>query len=117
MGNRPITAYASSDVAAFRDHLFAKGLSLGSVKRLFGSVRSIINLVMLGYGIEGNNAFAKTYMPDRNDTEDRQPISESKLTHLQQSCIKTDDEKRWLIAFISDTGMREAAKPIQPAVD
>ena len=106
LGNRPITAYASSDAAAFRDHLFAKGLSLGSVKRIFGSVRSIINLAMLEYGIEGNNAFAKTYMPDRNDAEDRQPIPQGKLTHLQQSCIKADDEKRWLLALISDTGMR-----------
>jgi hypothetical protein len=48
---------------AFRDHLFGKGLSLGSVKRIFGSVRSIINLVMREHGIEGSNAFAKTYMP------------------------------------------------------
>jgi len=106
LGNRPITAYASSDAAAFRDYLFAKGLSLGSVKRIFGSVRSVINLVMLEHGIEGNNAFAKTYMPDRDDTEDRQPIPHDKLIRLQQRCIKTDDEKRWLLALISDTGMR-----------
>ena len=25
---------------------------------------------------------------------------------MQQSCIKADDEKRWLLALISDTGMR-----------
>jgi integrase len=106
LGNRPITAYASSDAAAFRDYLFAKGLSLGSVKRILGSVRSVINLVMLEHGIEGNNAFAKTYMPDRDDTEDRLPVPHDKLIRLQQRCIKTDDEKRWLLALISDTGMR-----------
>ncbi len=61
---------------------------------------------MLEHGIEGNNAFAKTYMPDRNDTEDRQPIPQDKLIRLQQRCIKADDEKRWLLALISDTGMR-----------
>ncbi|XDZ72068.1 hypothetical protein AB8879_07060 [Alphaproteobacteria bacterium LSUCC0744] len=61
LGNRPITAYASSDAAAFRDHLFAKGLSLGSVKRIFGSVRSIINLVILEHGIEGNNACVRLW--------------------------------------------------------
>ena len=60
LGNRPITSYLSSDAAAFRDHLFDKGLSLGSVKRIFGSVRSIINLVMQEHGIEGSNGFAKT---------------------------------------------------------
>ena len=61
---------------------------------------------MLEHGIEGNNAFAKTYMPDLNDTEDRQPIPQGKLTHCSKGCIKADDEKRWLLALISDTGMR-----------
>ncbi len=102
LGNRPITAYASSDAAAFRDHLFAKGLSLGSVKRIFGSVRSVINLMMLECGIEGNNAFAKTYMPDRNDTEDRQPVPHDKLIRLQQRCIKTDFDSLFLPAVIKN---------------
>ena len=55
LGNRPITSYSSSDAAAFRDYLLDKGLALGSVKRIFGSVRSIINLVMIEHGIEGSN--------------------------------------------------------------
>ncbi len=106
LGNRPITSYSSSDAAAFRDHLFGKGLSLGSVKRIFGSVRSIINLVMWEHGIEGSNGFAKTYMPDRNDSQDRQPVPQDKLIILQKACQETDDEMRWLLALISDTGMR-----------
>ena len=106
LGNRPITSYSSSDAAAFRDHLFGKGLSLGSVKRIFGSVRSIINLVMREHGIEGSNAFAKTYMPDRDDSQDRQPVPQDKLIILQKACQETDDALRWLLALISDTGMR-----------
>jgi integrase len=108
LGNRPITSYSSSDAAAFRDYLFDKGLALGSVKRIFGSVRSIINLVMLEHGIEGTNGFAKTYMPERDDSQDRQPIPQDKLITLQQACIREDDEMRWLLALISDTGMRLA---------
>ena len=106
LGNRPITSYSSSDAATFRDHLFEKGLSLGSVKRIFGSVRSIINLVMREHGIEGSNAFARTYMPDRDDSQDRLPIPQDKMEILQKACHETDDEMRWLIALISDTGMR-----------
>ena len=106
LGNRPITSYSSSDAAAFRDYLFGKGLALGSVKRIFGSVRSIINLVMLEHGIEGTNGFAKTYMPERDDSQDRQPIPQDKLVQLQQACMREDDEMRWLLALISDTGMR-----------
>ena len=108
LGNRPITSYSSSDAAAFRDYLFDKGLALGSVKRIFGSVRSIINLVMLEHGIEGSNGFAKTYMPDRDDSQDRQPIPQDQLIKLQRTCRHQDDEMRWLLALISDTGMRLA---------
>jgi integrase len=108
LGNRPITSYSSSDAAAFRDYLFDKGLALGSVKRIFGSIRSIINLVMLENGIEGSNAFSKTYMPERDDSQERQPIPNHKLVQLQEACMLEDDEIRWLLLLISDTGMRLA---------
>ena len=106
LGNRPITSYLSSDAAAFRDYLFDKGLDLGSVKRIFGSVRSIINLVIQERDIDGANGFAKTYMPERDDSKDRQPVPPDKLVELQDACKREDDEMRWLLALISDTGMR-----------
>ena len=63
---------------------------------------------MLEHGIEGSNGFAKTYMPDRDDSQDRQPILQDQLIKLQQACVLEDDEVRWLLALISDTGMRLA---------
>ena len=108
LGNRPITAYSSADAAKFRDYLFENGLSLGSVRRIFGSVRSIINLVMREQGIEGANAFARTYMPEGNGQKERPPIPSVLLSVLQQNCKDKDDEARWLIALVSDTGMRLA---------
>ena len=108
LSNRPINAYSSADAAKFQDYLFDKSLSLGSVRRIFGSVRSIINLVMREQGIEGTNAFTGTYMPQRYDQKERQPIPSAALSVLQQHCKDKDDESRWLIALISDTGMRLA---------
>lgn len=108
LGNRPITSYPSSDAAAFRDYLFDKGLALGRVKRIFGSVKPIINLVMQEHGTDGANGFAKTYMPERDDSQDRHPIPPEKLTKLQQADVNADDEMRWLLAIISDTGMRSS---------
>ena len=98
-------AHPSSDAAAFRDYLFDKGLALGRVKRIFGSVRSIVNLVMQEHGIKGANGFAKTYMPEKDDSQDSLPVPQEKLIKLQQACAKADDEMRWLLAIISDTGM------------
>ena len=81
-------------------------MNINTVKRVFASVRSIINLTMREHGIEGSNAFSGTFMPDRGDASTRQPIPIEKLKVIQRRCQITDDEPRWLVALISDTGMR-----------
>tara|TARA_B100001115_G_C15582381_1_gene278216 strand:- start:6 stop:164 length:159 start_codon:yes stop_codon:yes gene_type:complete len=45
-------------------------------------------------------------MPELDDSNQRQPISNEYIKRIQNECKKLDDEKRWLIALISDTGMR-----------
>ena len=106
LGNRPITSYSTLDAAKFRDWCFEQGMNINTVKRVFASVRSIINLVMREHGIEGSNAFSGTYMPDRNDASTRKPIPNDVLKVIQERCRTTDDEPRWLVSLISDTGMR-----------
>jgi integrase len=106
LGNKPITSYATSEAAQFRDWCFEQGMSLNTVKRVFTAVRSIINLTMREYGIKGTNAFSGTFMPDKPDASPRQPIPNDILKVIQKHCQSTDDEMRWLIALLSDTGMR-----------
>lgn len=106
LGNKPITSYATSEAAKFRDWCFEQGMSLNTVKRVFTAVRSVINLTMREYGIKGTNAFSGTFMPDKPDASPRQPIPNDILKVIQDRCRSTDDEMRWLVALISDTGMR-----------
>ena len=106
LGNRPIASYSSSEAAQFRDWCFEQGMNINTVKRVFASVRSIINLTMREHGIEGSNAFSGTFMPERGYASTRQPIPTDKLRVIQKACQETDDEMRWLLALISDTGMR-----------
>ena len=108
LGDRPLDRYTSADAAAFRDQLFEKGLSSSSVKRTFASIRSIMNLSIKEYGLSCDNAFAQTFIPDRNDVTKRLPIPIDRLRLIQDTCRKTDDDLRWLIALISDTGTRLA---------
>ena len=49
---------------------------------------------------------AKTYFPDDIDAQVRQPISMEDIRKIQSLCRDIDDEMRWLIALISDSGMR-----------
>jgi integrase len=106
IGNKPIASFSSSEAAQFRDWCLDQGMTISTVKRVFGSVRAIVNLVMREHGIEGSNAFSGTFMPDRGDASTRQPIPTDKLRVIQKRCQTNDDEPRWLVALISDTGMR-----------
>ena len=106
LGNKPITSYATSEAAKFRDWCFEQGMSLNTVKRVFAAIRSIINLVKQEYGVEGSNAFSRTFMPDKNSTSKRKSVPDDVLKVIQDRCRATDDEPRWLVALISDTGMR-----------
>ena len=105
LGNKPINEYASSEAGKLRDVLLNKGLAVTSIKRMFGSIKAIINLAMAEHGIEGRNPFSSIYMPDEIQ-EERQPIPLDAIRRIQRDCMAADDEMRWLLALISDTGMR-----------
>jgi integrase len=106
LGDRPISSYSSNEAAKFRDWCIGQGMGIKTVKRVFASVRAIINLAISEEGFDCSNAFAKTYFPDDDNAQSRQPISVEDLKKVQSLCKDIDDEMRWLIALISDTGMR-----------
>ena len=106
LGDRPISTYSSNEAAQFRDWCIGQGMGIKTVKRVFSSIRAIINLAIAEEGLDCSNAFAKTYFPDDDNAQSRQPISIQDIRKVQSLCRDTDDEMRWLIALISDTGMR-----------
>ena len=106
LGDRPLDEYSSSDAAAYRDYLLKKGLTTNSVKRNFAYIRSIINLCIQEHGLDCKNAFSRVYLPDLDDSKKRKPIPIDNIKQIQKDCMDTDDEARWLVALISDTGMR-----------
>ena len=106
LGNRPIKSYSSSDASKFRDWLIEQGMSLSTVKRVFSSVKAIINLTIQEHGLNINNPFSKTYMPEIEDKQYRKSIPTETIKHIQSLCRDYDDDLRWLVALLSDTGMR-----------
>ena len=104
--DRYLNDYSTTDAAQFRDHLLDRGLVSSTVKRVFAIVRAVINLSIQEYGLSCKNAFAKTYIPDLEDSIKRQPIPIDIIRDIQKECMKINDPNRWLIALISDTGMR-----------
>jgi len=106
LSDRPLDEYSSSDAAAYRDYLLKRGLTTNSVKRNFATIRSVINLAMQEHGLECKNAFSRVYLPDLDDAKKRKPIPVENIREIQRECMSIDDEARWLVALISDTGMR-----------
>lgn len=104
--DRPIDEYSSFDAAQFRDHLLKRGLSTSSVKRNFSTIRAIINLTICEHGIDCRNAFSSIYIPDLDDVTKRRPIPVPTIRDIQKQCLNVNDDKRWLISIIADTGMR-----------
>ncbi len=108
LGDRNVADYSSLDAATYRDRLFDRGLSSSSVKRTFSSIRSIVNFAIRENGLNCPNAFSNALIPDKDDQTRRIPIPTDYLKKIQSECVKLDDEVRWLIALISDSGMRLA---------
>jgi integrase len=96
------------DATAFRDFLIKRGMTSASVRRVFGTVRAITNLTIREYGLGSKNVFADVYLPDDGRADKRPPIPTEVILQIQKECMVIDDEKRWLVLLISDTGMRLA---------
>ena len=76
--------------------------------RIFGTVRAVINLALSEFGLAIVNPFSNVYFDHSVGVKKRLPVKPEDITKVQAECYEADDEKRWLIALIADTGMRLA---------
>ena len=105
LGSRPLDCYSSADAATFRQWLTDKKLSNTSLARIFGVVKAVVNFSIKEQGLECKNAFSGVYIPAENNKK-RYSVKGNELKSLQDECVLLDDDIRWLVALISDTGMR-----------
>ena len=106
LGNRSIDQYTSKDATVLREWLIKKGLSNSSLQRVFSGIKAVINFVTLEHGLECQNAFAKVYLPSNTDAKKRHAINPSNMAKIKAECVSLDDDIRWLVAIIFDSGMR-----------
>ena len=107
-GMKALKDYLRSDATKFRDYLFAKGLNGASVARIFGTVRAVINLALSEFGLAIVNPFSNVYFNQKEGVKKRLPVKTEDIKKVQAECYKADDEMRWLVALVADTGIRLA---------
>ena len=81
-------------------------MSQATIKRNLAIIRSIWNFAAREHGISQANPFANMNYGNASGPITRLPIPLSSIRQIQQQCINIDDDIRWLIAIISDSGMR-----------
>lgn len=107
--DKPIKYFTTIDATTFRNWLRAKGLANASIKKAFACIKAIFNSAIKEHGLAIENPFSNIYLPSATeDAKKRIPISAMDLKLIQTECMRIDDDLRWLIALISDTGMRLA---------
>ena len=108
IGNKPLLAISRKDAAAVRDDLVAKGLAPSSVTRVLTTIKAVINFAIQEEGSELSNPFKGLFVDKSIGPKKRMPIPLNDLQRVQQQCWHADDELRWIVAAISDTGCRMA---------
>ena len=107
-GNKPLSGYTRQDALQFRDWLVARGLTGSSVTRNFSHLKAVINFALSEYALDVRNPFVGVYHDRSAGVLVRKPIPMEAIRNVQSECRAVDDDLRWLIALISDTGMRLA---------
>ena len=107
-GNKPLSHYTRQDALQFRDWLVARGLTGSSITRNFSYLKAVINFALSEYALDVRNPFVGIYHDRSAGVLVRKPILIDAIRNVQSECRAIDDDMRWLIALISDTGMRLA---------
>ena len=101
-----LSAYSSREAGQFRDWLLEQGMGVNTIKRVFSTIRSIINICITELGLDCSNAFSKTFMPSVSNSESRQPIPQKNIERIKAECHRLDDDMRWLVALLCGSGLR-----------
>ena len=71
-------------------------------------MRSVFNVATKEAGLDLVNPFSRVILSSAPPGATRKPIPLKDVWEIQQLCYDKDDDIRWLIALLSDTGMRLA---------
>ena len=107
-GTKTLAEYTRADALSYRDYLIARGLVGSSVSRVIISIRAVFNFAIFGYALDLKNPFVGMYFDKTAGVSKRLPIPIEDIRKVQHLFRKIDDDLRWLVALVSDTGMRLA---------
>jgi integrase len=109
-GDQPIDLYTRENANEYVRYLREdRGNKPESIKRRINSIRAVFTL-MESEGLLGTaNIFRGVQIKGMGESvRERLPFTVEEIEALQALCLEADDDLRWAIALMSDTGMRLA---------
>jgi integrase len=106
--NKLLGDYTRADALKFREWLIDRGLTGSSVTRNFSYLKAVFNFAVSEYALDVTNPFTGVYHDRQAGVIKRQPIPIENIKLVQAQCRQVDDDLRWLVALLSDTGLRLA---------
>lgn len=109
-GDVAIESVSREQANAFVAGLVEDGLAPTTIKRYLAQVSPVMKTGLREFEIARENVFSGLVIPNRDTAppKPRYPFSDAEIRSLQSICRRVDDERRWAISVLSDTGARLA---------
>jgi integrase len=109
IGDKVIEEVTRDDGHTFVTKMLSEGLASASIRRLLNTDRAVLETYIKEKQLNRSNPFASIPVPDEGeDAEEAVPYTAEERGKLVSTCKQWDDEPRWLLAMIADTGSRLA---------
>lgn len=108
-GNREIELFGRPDARVYVEDALKGNVSTGTIRRRMGAMAAVFTTWRLERDPQRTNPFEKLPIPgEGEDKTARIPFSSDELTALEAICRSMDDDLRWALALLADTGARLA---------
>ena len=108
-GDCCFTSLKRRDIVAYAQHLASHGLRQGGIQNHLHVLHGGIRIFILEFGLEIHNPMTTFHAHELWEDEREFPIlSASEVQSLRAACLHSDDDIRWLLAMLIDTGARPA---------
>lgn len=109
VGDREVSAFTRDDARRYIDVALSQGKSTGTIRRRVNSLRAMWSSYRREKDPGCVNPWERiTIAGEGQDKAKRQTFTSGELTTLLNACEAKDDDVRWLIAMLADTGARLA---------
>ncbi len=107
VGDKAVEAFSRADAHAFVDARLDAGNKTTTVRRRINTLNAAWNAYRMERSISVVNYWVKLPIADEGrDAVPRVPYTAEELARLYAACRAADDDRRWLLAMVIDTGAR-----------